>query len=419
MINIRTLGGVVGALLTAEEAAARLGVKTATLYAYVSRGLLRRERGADGRSRFALAELDRLGRHGRRDRAPGPELAIESALTAIEDGAIFYRGEDIFRLALSRSFEEVAELLWLGVFPEPQAWASDPIAVQQVAGVQSALHEGVLPLDRLRVGVASAGALDPLRYDTGEAAVAVTGRRLLATLVDSLPRLGGDPGPLRVRPARPLSGSLAARLWSALADAPPPVGGLEALNAALVLVADHELSVSTVAARMAASIAADPYSVVGVGLSALGAALQAVASLAAEDLLADVTSEEAASAAIGERLRRGDRLPGFGHGLYPSGDPRARVLLRLLRTSWKGDERLARIEAVVAAAASRGLPAPNVDFMLAALARLAGMRRGASEAIFGVARSAGWLAHAMEEYGRRTSIRPRAVYVGVPVGPER
>jgi citrate synthase len=186
-----------------------------------------------------------------------------------------------------------------------------------------------------------------------------------------------------------------------------------------VLLADHDLSVSTLAARMAASIAADPYSVVGVGLSALGAAMQAVASLAAEDLLADVAGLQGASSAIGERLRRGDRLPGFGHRLYPAGDPRAPVLFRLLQATWEGDPRLGVVEEVVEATARRGLPAPNIDFMLAALVHLAGMRRGASEAVFGVARSAGWLAHAIEEYGRLASIRPRAIYVGVPVGPER
>src|SRR5215471_6240920 len=95
---------MIAGLMTTQEAAERLGVKPATLYAYVSRGVLRRERGADGRSRFALADVDRLARHGRRDRPAGTELRIESALTAIEDDAIFYRGEDLFTLAVSRSF---------------------------------------------------------------------------------------------------------------------------------------------------------------------------------------------------------------------------------------------------------------------------------------------------------------------------
>src|SRR3982074_397669 len=103
-----------GGLLTAQEAAERLGVKPATLYAYVSRGQLRRERGPDGRSRFSLTDVERLGaggQRGRRDRPPDAELRIESALTAIEDDAIFYRGEDLFTLAVRRTFEEVAEFL--------------------------------------------------------------------------------------------------------------------------------------------------------------------------------------------------------------------------------------------------------------------------------------------------------------------
>ncbi|HSR25732.1 MAG TPA: citrate synthase [Candidatus Eisenbacteria bacterium] len=408
-----------GGLLTAQEAAERLGVKPATLYAYVSRGLLRRERGSDGRSRFALGEVDRLAVRGRRDRPQGAELRIESALTAIEDDAIFYRGEDLFVLARTRAFEEVAQFLWTGELRDVQPWAADPLLLEAAARVQADLPPSTLPLDRLRVAMPVLAALDPLRYDTGETAVVVTGRRLIAAMVDGLPRRSEELPPLRVRHAHPFTGSIAARLWAGLAEARPLRGALEALNAALVLVADHELSVSTLAARMAASIAADPYAVVSVGLSALGGAMQLVASLAAEDLLADVAGPERAASAIGERLRRGERLPGFGHRLYPRGDPRAPVLLELLRRCWRGHRKLAAIEAVLAATGERGLPAPNIDFTLAALAHLAGMRRGASEAIFGVARSAGWLAHAMEEYERRTSIRPRAIYVGVPTGPER
>ncbi|MBO0687042.1 MAG: hypothetical protein J2P45_28155, partial [Candidatus Dormibacteraeota bacterium] len=261
-------------------------------------------------------------------------------------------------------------------------------------------------------------ALDPMRYETGDAAVVVTGRRLLAALVDCLPRVSDPAEPLLVRPGQPFSDSIAARVWSGVDPLAPPAGGLEALNAALVLVADHDLSVSTLAARMAASIAADPYAVVSVGLSALGGAMQAVASLAVEDLLSEVAGPEQAAARIGERLRRGDRLPGFGHRLYPAGDPRAPVLLDLVRGSWPG-ERLAVVDAVVEATSGRGLPAPNIDFALAALAHVAGMQRGASEAIYAIARTAGWLAHALEEYQRHSDIRPRAIYVGVPVGPER
>jgi citrate synthase len=409
-----------GALLTAQEAADRLGVKPSTLYAYVSRGLVRRRRSPDGRSLFAPADVDRLAGRGRRDRpqVPATELRIESALTAIEDDAIFYRGEDVFALARGHAFEEVARFLWTGGLAESRPWRSGPEIRQAAARVQAAVPPTALPLDRLRVALAALAPLDPLRYETGQAAVVVTGQRLIAAMVDSLPGARGEPPPLRVRSDRTVEESIAARLWGGLTPAAPLPGAVETLNAALVLVADHELSVSTLAARMAASIAADPYAVVAVGLSALGGAMQAVASLAAEDLLDEVTPDQAA-AAIGDRLRRGDRLPGFGHRLYPGGDPRAPALLERIRAIWRGDSRLARIDAVLAATGERGLPAPNVDFMLASLVHVSGMRRGASEAIFGVARTAGWLAHAMEEYERGTSIRPRAIYVGVPVGPER
>src|SRR5207244_6796194 len=178
----------ISGLLTAEEAAAQLGMKPATVYAYVSRGLLERQRGPDGRSRFTLVDLERLARRGRRDRAAGTELRIESALTAIEDGSIFYRGEGVPTLALKRTFEEVTEFLWTGAFPELGPWPSDPAALEVAAAVQEVLPSGALSLDRLRVAVPVLGALDPLRYETGEAAVVVTGRRLLAALSDCLPR---------------------------------------------------------------------------------------------------------------------------------------------------------------------------------------------------------------------------------------
>src|SRR6202022_3679242 len=149
------MAAMIAGLLTAEEAAAQLGVKLATVYAYVSRGLLQRQRGPDGRSRFSRVELERLARRGRRDRAAGTELRIESALTAIEDGSIFYRGEDVPTLALTRAFEEVAEFLWTGAFPDLRPWASDPRSLEAVARVQAVVPAGALPLDRRRGAVPS------------------------------------------------------------------------------------------------------------------------------------------------------------------------------------------------------------------------------------------------------------------------
>jgi len=108
--------------LSTVEAAARLGVKPATLYAYVSRGLLGRERAPDGRtSTFDPAEIDRLARPGRarRGRRPATDLVVPSALTAIDQGRPWYRGVAVTDLAATRTFEEVAEWLWTGRFPAP------------------------------------------------------------------------------------------------------------------------------------------------------------------------------------------------------------------------------------------------------------------------------------------------------------
>ena len=398
--------------LTAKEAAGRLGVKPETLYAYVSRGLLRRVRTPGGPSRFAPAEVEALRARSRSGRRV-LELPVESALTTVAEDGLFFRGEDSALLATTRAFEEVAQLLWTGAFEELESWRVDAQAARVAASAHQALPADALPLDRLRIAVAALAALDPLRFQTAPEAVAVTGRRLLAATAASLAP-EAEPPPLAVR-GRELRASIAGRLWAGLAAGEPPPGGVEALNAALVLLADHELSVSTLAARMAASIAADPYAVASVGLSALGGAMNAVAALAAEDMLAEVTQPGAAARVVGERLRRGDRVPGFGHRLHPRGDPRAGVLLDAVRSAFD----IAAADEVLAVAAERGLPPPNVDFALAALARGASLRRGAGEAIFGVARCAGWLAHAIEEYAAAAEPRPRPVYVGVPVVPER
>ena len=402
--------------LSAREAAELLGVKPETLYAYVSRGLLRRVRTPGGPSRFSAADLQALRARSRSGRRV-LELPVESALTSVTEESLYYRGEDVSVLARGRAFEEVAHLLWTGAFPELEAWPVDRPAVAAAAGALAALPAEALPLDRLRVAAAVLAAADPVRFETAPAAVGVTGRRLIVALAASLAPDREVPA-LMVR-GQPLAGSVAGRLWAGLGGGDAQAGAVEAVNTALVLLADHELSVSTLAARMAASIAADPYAVVTVGLSALGGAMQAVAALAAEDLLTEVREPAQAPRVAGERLRRGERLPGFGHRLHPAGDPRAASLLEAVRGTFAGSPRLEAAEALLAVAAERGLPPPNVDFALAAVVQAAGLQRGAGEAIFGVARCAGWVAHAMEEYSGRTELRPRPVYVGVPVAPER
>jgi citrate synthase len=207
-------------------------------------------------------------------------------------------------------------------------------------------------------------------------------------------------------------GSLTDRLWAKLRPGPPDDALKGALRAALVLLADHELAASTFAARVAASVRADPYAVVATGLGAVGGALHGGASLGVEAMLAAAAGPEDVPRVVGSLLRRGERIPGFGHFVYRAGDPRAAFLLREIRARAPGSPRLAVADALVREVVGRGLPTPNIDFALAVLASVAGLVAGAAEAAFAVARTAGWLGHALEEYARHTPLRPRARYTG-------
>ena len=386
--------------LTASEAAERLGVKPATLYAYVSRGVLARRRAPEGQSLFDPAEVERLARRGRPRRATGSsEVVIESRITALGADRPFYRGHDALDLAAEASFEEVAEGLWTGEFtPGERDWRAGEsgLAVGRAAG--AALPGNVLPLDRIQAIVPALAATDPLRGNLDPAAVVDVGRALVAGIVDCLPERGTATGT-----------SIAARLAARLGAEKPFVDGV---RAALVLLADHELAASTLAARVAASVRADPYAVVTAGLATVSGALHGGASLGAEALLDAVADPAGAGDVIGLRLRRGERIPGFGHTVYKSGDGRAGVLLDRVRAAAPDHPVLLTAQALLDAARRRKLPEPNIDFALATLTKAAGLPTGAGEAIFAIARIAGWLAHAMEEYERRTPLRLRAVYIG-------
>jgi len=403
----------VTAWITAEAAAQRLGIKRATLYAYVSRGVLVRRRAPGGRgSLFAAAEIEKLARRGRPRRAPGgAELVIESALTEISGDRLRYRGHEVTALAGARSFEDVASLLWTGDFTAPAGWQATPEAVAVGAAAQSALPAAALPLERLQVIVPALAATDPLRLHLDQPAVVAAGRAMIAGMVDCLPDQ-------RERAAdgvdQPVP-DIATRLWGKICPAEAE-GLLAALRAALVLLADHELAASTLAVRVAASVRADPYAAVATGLGALGGPLHGGASLGAEAMLAAAAGPRDAPGVVGDLLRRTGRVPGFGHFVYRAGDPRAICLLDLVARGAPESPRLAVAEAVRTEMRRRALPEPNIDFALAVLADVAGMISGAGEAVFAVARAAGWIAHALEEYAREVPLRPRAVYTGPPAG---
>jgi citrate synthase len=433
-----------GEWINAAEAAQRLGVKQATLYAYVSRGMLARRRGEDGRSSlFEADEVARLverGQRGEPRRAAGTgDFVIESELTEVADGRIRYRGLEVTKLALWRPFEEVAAWLWTGGLSQDGRWEATPEAVAAGTGAQAALPEGTLPLERLRVIVPAMAATDPLRLHLDSPAVMAAGRNIIAGMIDCLPDPGspaaGSSLPA-VPSARLAEGGMAGRFWYKICPRRPDPGLLGALRAAMALLADHELAASTFAARMAASVRADPYAVVATGLGALGGTMHANprhavvyggASLAAETMLAAAREPADAVRVVGDLLRRGERIPGLGdfhhadHGPRAAGagpvlahrtDPRAGALLDLTRKAAPRSARYAVADAVLAETRRRSLPEPNIDFALATLVSVAGMITGAGEAIFAVARTAGWIAHAMEEYARSAPLRPRTIYTG-------
>src|SRR5262249_36953062 len=180
-------------LLGTREAAELLGIKPASLYAYVSRGLLTRQRvPGDRGSWFDPAAVDRLATRGRGAAAAAArtrrELRIESAVTSIDPAGHTYRGRPALELAASARFERVAELLWTGSLRAGgRRWPADRDQLAIGRAVQRVLPRRALPFDRLRLVTAALASADPFRHDLRPEAVALAARRLLVTLVETLP----------------------------------------------------------------------------------------------------------------------------------------------------------------------------------------------------------------------------------------
>jgi citrate synthase len=421
--------------LSTEEVARRLGVKRETVYAYVSRGLLQRHPASGPHhSEFDPDEVERLAARARRpDRSSALEVVVETELTLLEpEGRLSYRGRDAIELARFRSFEEVVALLWEGAPATP--WELDTERAAAIGALGGALGPESPDADRIAAVVATLAARDTQRDDRDPESVRRAGAEVFAGILAALqdPRaltpsneqLGGGECARASERAAADGGGLATRLWVALAgdDARPRPEQVGALNAALILLADHELAASTFAARVAASAWAGPYRVILAGLGPLGGALHGGAGLEVEAMLNEVAAGADPGAALDARRAAGD-VPGFGHRVYRDRDPRADHLLErlgiptLVLLSPTGRQKdqgshSAAVQALLEAAAEREMPAPNVDFALAALAKAHGLRDGASPTIFTVARIAGIVAHALEEYEYRLRFRPRASYVG-------
>jgi citrate synthase len=386
-------------MLESEEAARRLGVKVATLYAYVSRGLLVSHPAPTGRrrSQFDVDEVERLARRSRGGRSVETRMAtITTGITQLTDEGPVYRGRRAVDLATTASFEEVAAWLWRQDEPVP-GWEPLDLGPPPPLGWS----------DRMRWAVVVAGARDPLRADRRPEAVRRQAARLAATLVEVL----SDPDPDHDHDAGPGRGAaspMAARLAAVLC---PDSGdtAVRLVNAALVLLSDHELATSTLAVRLAASTRADLYDAVLAGLGTIAGPLHGGASQQAYGLLLDA-ERHGVERAVDDTLRWQGALPGFGHSVYKTGDARFGVLFDLLGSVASPDQ-VGLVTSLVDLTNGHGIPPPNVDLALAAMAWATGMPPDAGRTLFTVARVAGWAAHYLEELEEPPlRYRARAVY---------
>lgn len=389
-------------MLDSEEAARRLGVKVPTLYAYVSRGLITAMKGPDGRRNlFSTEEIEQRSRRLRRAR--DTEIRVATIATGVsrlyEDGPS-YRGVPAVGLVATSTFEEVADLLWQA---EPGPWLAAPEALDVTALTPFAAR------DRIRLAVVVAGACDPLRADLRREAVIRSARRLMATAVQALESgpAGGDSGPQAQAAELPIAERLSQRLGAAKVT--PEL--TRAVNAMLVLLADHEIAPSTLAVRVAATTRADCYDAMLAGLGTISGPLHGSAGDVARRLLED-SEQRGVERALGETLRWQGSFPGFGHSAYPAGDPRFTALVPFFEALASPRQRKVFKE-VLARTESQGLPQPNVNLAVGSIAYAAKLAPEAGETLFTIARMTGWVAHYLEELDEvPRRFRTRTVYLG-------
>lgn len=424
-----------------------LDVSRATLYAYVSRGFVRSQAtsGASRERRYSREDVERLRRRTEERRDPDKAVArslqwgmpiLESAVTLIDGGRIYYRGHDAVMLSRTHSIADVASLIWSGSVDAPFAATSTPSAGAAAPAAASAMrgrrasHPALSPASgrgntptlsknlslrgegfgervgspfvaRAQASLVAATAQDPAAFDLQPEGVMRTGWRILSLLAHTA--AGSAPA----APASTIDEAL-AHAWGVKAR------GIDVIRAALILCADHELNVSSFTARCVASAGSHPYAVVLAGLAALEGTKHGGASARAEAQLTAMRRTRDPHGAVVARLRRGEAVEGFGHPLYPGGDPRAAALLAMMRERYPRSTDLRFITDVEHAASAAVGEAPNLDFALAAVSRVLRLPPGSALTLFALGRTIGWIGHAIEQYATGQLIRPRARYAGVP-----
>jgi len=385
----------------AGEAARTLGVTRPTLYAYVSRGLIRSEpgTGATRARRYSRDDVDRLKRRAEERRDPDKVAVhalqwgmpvLESAITLIADDTLYYRGHDAVALARSASVAAVASLIWTGrlddsISPTPAPGRRGPVNTTRDPFIM-----------RAQAALALASVHDPQAFDLRADSVARTGSRILDIMVSAAAS----------RPRGMTADGALARGWRVRS------GGQDVLRAALILCADHELNVSAFTARCVASAGSQPYAVVIAGLSALEGAKHGGSTARVESMLTSMRRTRSLRAALTERLRHGHRIDGFGHPLYRSGDPRATALLDMLAEQFPRSPELRFVREFARISNALTGEHPNVDFALGAVSRVLALPPSSGLTLFAIGRTIGWIGQAIEQYAVDQIIRPRARYVG-------
>ncbi|MBN9559482.1 MAG: citrate synthase [Alphaproteobacteria bacterium] len=386
-------------VLDAAAAARSLRVTRATLYAYVSRGMIATEPDpANPRRRlYRAADVARLLKAKERGRKPQAIAAaaldwgvgaLASRITLVEGGRLFYRGQDAAVVAEHATLEDVTGLLWDCGDHDPFHDLPAPDVPWRILPKP---YNDAPPIERCRALLPLSDAGARAMWNREPARLALDGASLLRAIVACMLGTRPDAAPIHAQVAR------AWRLDRA---------GADLVRATLVLLADHELNASTFAARVVASTGASLNACVSAGLAALSGPLHGGATALAELLLEEAEQTGDAPATVEARLRRGERIPAFGHPLYPDQDPRADFLLQRLPKDAMRDALIAAVDDIV------GQP-PNVDFALASLRRALHLPPGSGLVLFAVARSVGWIAHALEQNAEKKLIRPRAEYVGI------
>jgi citrate synthase len=402
----------------AREAAEFLGIKLPSLYAYASRGLVTSRAQPGGRARqYARGDLERLkarhdARAGHAAVAAGAlrwgDPVLETSIGTITPAGPTYRGREAVALARAGvPFESVAELLWTGSLPAaPPRFAARSLGLR-ASRFTALVPPGSAPLGILALLVQALALADRDRFVNAPDRIVERARAIIARLASSV-AFAYD--------ARRLDRALAAdSVAESLADAlgvRKGAAGTKALDAALVLCADHELNVSTFAARVAASAGADVYACLLAALATLTGPKHGGLCDRVEALVEETAKPTRAADVIAARARRGDAVPGFGHPLYPHGDPRASMLFELARSIDANEPRTRTLIALADAGRAAGYGEPVLDLGLVALAYSLGCARGAASTIFAIGRTAGWVAHINEQYAADFLLRPRARYLG-------